>query len=219
MAGPLQGSDTAPHDKGSYPLLTEATSNRTALGHETELCQHLDNCEHQSPAVQRSNTAPASCEHFCPIKTAPKIVQSASRDSEPWVRTIHIHLDRLGPKATRICRCLLDTGSDLNLISQRILASLGLAFNPCRGPPVTGIGGIEVAPIGSVVLTWHMDGRQNTKYSEQFWVISNNPPARFDVLLGSDWIMETGALLRNREIMLARCFGLHFGLLQRTAAP
>ncbi|KAF7507456.1 hypothetical protein GJ744_010387 [Endocarpon pusillum] len=223
----LQGSVTPINDKGCR-LFTgqenEVTRSTTCEAREIETreiesLQCLDEVEHQNPAVHRSNTAPASYGHYLPIIPTPKTIhptsyilaESPKSDAEPWVRTIHIHLDTAGPEVTKICRCLLDTGSDFNLISERTLSFLGLTFYSHEGPAVIGVGGIPVVPIGSVVLTWHMDGKVDVKYCKQFWVISNKTPALFDVLLGKDWIKETKALLRNKEIMLAHCPSLHRG--------
>ena len=123
-----------------------------------------------------------------------------SKDLAPWVRTLHFHLNKDQPSTTATSKCLLDSGSDLNLISQRFLHLLGLPLIPHEAPTVTGIGGIPVIPIGSVILTWHMDSKEHFRYTRKFWVISNDTPALFDVLLGQRWIKETKAFLRNQEI-------------------
>jgi hypothetical protein len=114
------------------------------------------------------------------------------------------------PDLTEPCRCLLDTGSDFNLVSERILRELGQLFTRSERerPTLIGIGAVHILPIGSVVLTWHMD-RKNRKYSDIFWVISDDTPALFDVLIGKGWIKKYKAFLRNPEVMLTRQLGLH----------
>ena len=169
---------------------------------------------HKCSAVQRSSTAPASYGYVLPIAPAGSIAGSRSKevvnyqgaDAQPWVRTIHIHLDR-DPPLTEVCRCLLDTGSDFNLISQRTLRTLELQFTAREEPTLTGIGGFQIFPIGSVVLTWHMDRYEKVAYHDTFLVISDDVRPLFDVLLGKDWIKKSKALLRNDKIMLARCLG------------
>jgi hypothetical protein len=130
-------------------------------------------------------------------------------EAEPYVRTIHIHLDQDQGDLTELCRCLLDTGSDFNLVSQRTLRILGLQFTEPKGPAVTGLGGAQILPIGSISLRWHMDRREQVSYCENFWVISDDTPPLFDVLLGKHWIKKHKALLRNPEVMLARSLRLH----------
>ena len=195
-------------------IIRPITSERRTI----EPHQPPDDFEHQSPAVHRSNTAPATYGHNLPSvpgqttvdPAATETVEFPKPDADPWVRTIHIHPDRHRPDATQLCRCLLDTGSDLNLISERILHLLQVPLLAHEGPPVTGFAGIPLVPMGSVMLTWHMDGFQHVRYCRKFSVISNDTLApRFDVLLGNVWIKETNALLRNAEVMLARRLGLH----------
>lgn len=135
-------------------------------------------------------------------------VDSLGSEAEPWVKTIHIHLDKDRPDLTELCRCLLDTGSDFNLVSQKTLRTLQLPFTEREGPAVTGLGGAKILPIGSVLLTWHMDRRERVTYTKNFWVISDETPALFDVLVGKHWIKEHKALLRNPKVMLTRYLGL-----------
>ena len=198
------------------------TSGRRRKGH----FQGLNEAEHEGLAVHRSNTAPASYGHVLPIQPARQTPTNMTNESnrgsisnepggpvgsedDPWTKTMHIHLDKDRPEDTELCRCLLDTGSDFNLISETTLLTLHLPFNKRRGPGVTGIGGAQIFPIGSVVLTWHMDGQRGKTYYETFWVISEDTPALFDVLIGKEWIKKTNALLKNPKVLLSRFLPLH----------
>lgn len=134
-------------------------------------------------------------------------VGSLNSEAEPWVATMHILLDRRG--RTRIRRCLIDTCADINLVSKKTLDDLQLPYNLSGEDQVYGISGAPLLPIGSIVLTWHMDGREAI-YSQKFSVIPDEVPVRFDVLLGKPWIDKTGAVRRNSTVMLlTRRLGLH----------
>jgi hypothetical protein len=114
-----------------------------------------------------------------------------SQESEELcAKTIHIHLDEDRADLTEPCRCLLDTGSEFDLVSERTLRNKRLSFARCEVSPVTGLGGFQILPIGSVLLKWHMDRKKQTTYHRTFLVISDDTPALFDVLIGKDWIVE-----------------------------
>jgi hypothetical protein len=122
---------------------------------------------------------------------------------------MRIHLANGQPNATGLCRCLLDTGSDLNLVSLRILRTLSLQFIGQQGPKVTTAGGAQFFPIGDVLLKWHMDKREQVTYTANFWVVPDVPPALFDIVLGNQWIDKHKALQRNSSVMIARSLGFH----------
>lgn len=160
--------------------------------------------------MKRSNTAPASYAYVLPIAPARKVADSLPNEvvDSLGAATIHVQLDRDLPDLTDICRCTLDTGSDFNLISERTLRSLQLPFTPRpEAPTLTGLGGVHVLPIGSVVLTWHMDRHKTKSYNETFWVISEDMQPLFDVLLGKDWLKESKALMRNDKVIVVRRLG------------
>lgn len=163
-------------------------------------------------AVRRSDTAPATYEHVLPIASAQTNAGSPPEGTvdSPWAATIHIHMNRDQPDETEVCRCMLDTGSDLNLVSQRTLRNLGLQFTHRKGPTLTGLGNVPIFPVGFIMLTWHVNRHEKITYSEEFWVISDDVHPLFDVLLGKDWIHDNNALLRNPKILLMRCLGWNF---------
>lgn len=125
-------------------------------------------------------------------------------DDDPCAaRTIHIHFEKDQAEATEVRRCLIDTGSDFNLISESTVLDLGLEVSRRRGPEVTGLGGAQIFPIGSLMLRWHMNHHSEITYYEPFYVISQDTPALFDVLIGKKWIKKYKALLRNDQVMHA----------------
>ncbi|KAF7505017.1 hypothetical protein GJ744_001471 [Endocarpon pusillum] len=163
---------------------------------------------HQCSVVKRSNTAPASYGYVLPIATAQKITSAHPNEVVDSLRaaTIHIHPDREQPDLTELCRCTLDTGSDFNLVSERTLHTLKLPFTPFTThevPELTGLGGVPILPIGSVLLKWHMDRHKGVYYQETFYVISEAVQPLFDVLLGKEWLEENRALVRNNQVILA----------------
>jgi hypothetical protein len=100
--------------------------------------------------------------------------------------TVHVHLDQnKPPDRTEVFRFLLDTRADLNLVAERVLHDLGMPLpNLDNEPPtLTGFDGVHILPIGSVILTFHIDGTTHD-YSEMFWIISDNTPPYFDLLFG-----------------------------------
>lgn len=135
--------------------------------------------------------------------------ESIERASSLRAGTIHIHLDKSQPDPIQICRCLLDTGSDCNLVSERIVRSLQLTVNEHEVDPVTPLGGIQILPIGTVELNWHMDNRKSVIYSESFLVVPETAQPSFDVILSNNWIEKYQAFQRNPRVMLARHLRFH----------
>lgn len=93
-------------------------------------------------------------------------------------------------------RCRMDTGSDVNLISESTVLDLGLPFTRGRYPELTGIGGAQVFPIGALLLRLRMSGHPEITFYERFYVISQDTPALFDALIGRKWIKDNKTLLR-----------------------
>jgi hypothetical protein len=196
----------------------------------TEQPEGPNEVEHRSPAVPQLSTAPAFSEIVLPTEPTrhmpPSLPTSmpnentagfepserrGSLGSEPdqYTTTIHIHPDKHRPNLTEPHRCLLDTGSDFNLVSQKTLRMLSIPFNEREKPVMTLLGGVQFLPIGSVLLAWHMDKHKQVTYYEEFFVLSESKPPLFDLLLGKDWIRKNKALLRNPEVLLVRHLGSH----------
>ncbi len=167
--------------------------------------------------IHRSSTAPTSSAGIVPTQRmsvdmpreifpgAESIDRPYRRPSEADLRvtTIHLHLNE---EQYEVCRCLLDTGADLNFVSQQTLDNSQLPFVPRvprEVPSVTVLGGSKIQPIGSIRLTWHIDNHAGQIYSDDFWVISNIMRPPFDVLLGHRWIKEQRAFKRNSSVLLA----------------
>jgi hypothetical protein len=133
-------------------------------------------------------------------------VPNEIKEPESFAGTVHIHLDQnKPPDRTQVCRFLLDTGADLNLVAERVLKDLGMPLPNLENEPptLTGLGDVHVLPIGSVILTFHIDGKTHD-YSEMFWIISENTPALFDLLFGNRWIKHHKALRRNPTVYFSR---------------
>lgn len=122
--------------------------------------------------------------------------------TEPWTRTMHIRLDEHQPNKTEPRQCLFDLDSELNLVSERTLRAMPLSFKAHPAPMIyLGPGSGNILAIGSVFLAWHMDRRKGVMYTDHFWVVPDDERLLFDVVLGKDWIRESGLLVRNRQIM------------------
>jgi hypothetical protein len=201
----------------------------TTLGQRTtEQLEESSEVEHRSPAVPRFSTAPALSDIILttePTGRMPPSLPTAmpngdttlfepnerrgplGSESEQYTTTIHIHLDQHRPNLTEPSRCLLDTGSDFNLVSEETLHRLSIPFNERKTPAMTLLGGVQFLPIGSVRLSWHMDKHKQVTYHEEFFVLSDSTKPFFDVLLGKDWIIRHRALLRNPKVLLVRHLG------------
>jgi len=141
----------------------------------------------------------------------PMSVPNETKEPESFAGTVHIHLDEnQPPERTQVRRFILDTGADLNLVAERVLHDLGLPLSDSENEPPTliGIGDAHVLPIGSVLLTFHIDGKTRD-YTEMFWVISEDTPPLFDLLFGKRWIKHHKALRRNHAVYLARHLRRH----------
>jgi hypothetical protein len=129
---------------------------------------------------------------------------------EVFTTTIHIHYDRDQPDLTEPRRCLLDTGSDVNLVSQRTLRMLSLSMTECEDSVISL--GAQILLIGSTKLSWHVDCQEQKTYHTNFLVVADDIRPRFDFILGKDWIKENEALLHNPRVLLVHSLGSHFVL-------
>lgn len=91
-------------------------------------------------------------------------------------------------------RCLIDTGSDLNIITRRALQGLQSDVRPLSGY-LNGAGG-RAEIIGRTDLTWHLKRgcdpvrRRRLNRSNSFVVVDPTVPYKFDCILGEPWIQE-----------------------------
>jgi len=95
----------------------------------------------------------------------------------------------------------LDTGSEVNLVAERILEELGYEYYHNTDMNICTLGGKNIQPVGDITLKWHIEGRPDRMFSTDFLVIAKDIPVSFDFLLGRYCIGETKALLRNREVL------------------
>lgn len=102
---------------------------------------------------------------------------------------------------------MLDTQSDVCLVSQRILTELGYDFYPRDVGEVFGINQ-SFFPIGTVPLLWHVFGLPNEVHNTEFYVISEQMEPAFDFILSKHWIAQNGALLRNPRVINSHSYFL-----------
>lgn len=101
-----------------------------------------------------------------------------------------------GRPGTRIGK--LDTGSKVNVISQKVMDTLGIKIEPYEGPDLTPIGP-NIRPLGSITLDWHVMTRKKT-YTTTFVVLNTSLSEGFDILLGEETIREIGIYQDNRDV-------------------
>lgn len=103
-------------------------------------------------------------------------------------------------------RAMLDTGAQVNLISEQALVGTGYQVTPAS-PGGTdllqsiGRAIIDIKVIGTVDLTWHVRNKPHKEYTDIFVVIAGDAAAEFDALLGRHWLEEHKAFKRNKKIL------------------
>jgi hypothetical protein len=124
-------------------------------------------------------------------------------DEEYWILPMSIHkLGYEGKDYTVPRYGRLDPGSQVNLVSERILEELGYDYYHNRNMSIFMLGGIRLQPVGDITLKWHMEGKPNRVQTTNFAVIAKDVPVSFDFLLGRGWCAETKALVKNQEVLL-----------------
>ncbi|KAK2768736.1 hypothetical protein FQN54_000592 [Arachnomyces sp. PD_36] len=118
---------------------------------------------------------------------------SSARGNPGFILDILLHSN--GSYSRR--RAKMDTGAMGNLIAKRALSGLDVVCSEYMGLPLQPIGP-ELKPSEQVELEWSVVGREKN-YTTTFCVIPDSL-AGFDILLGENWIIENGALQRNRDI-------------------
>jgi predicted aspartyl protease len=131
---------------------------------------------------------------------------SEGSDDEPqqYIISMAIHKpDVVGPGHVTPRRGLLDTGSDVNLVSGNIVAELNMQryYEPSK---VLTLGDKLVTTTYIVIIKWHVDGKPEKPYTTEFLVIPEEIPCAFDFLIGSGWINHTKALIRNHKVFFLR---------------
>jgi hypothetical protein len=128
---------------------------------------------------------------------------SSTQNSHPFIFDINIHLTKAGSGVPRkiMKRVLLDTGSDLNLISAAAHADLRTKIIPekCCVHSVSG----ESQIVGSTRLRWNFissDPHERSKptgFSAVFHVLSKHETPSFDCILGHGWLKANRAVFWN----------------------
>jgi hypothetical protein len=133
-----------------------------------------------------------------------RIVQKGHNeiDEEYWIIPMSIHkLGYEGRDYTVPRYGRLDPGSQVNLVSERILEELDYAYYHNRDMSIFALGGSELQPVGDIWLKWHVDGKPDLIHTTKFAVIGKDVPVSFDFLLGRGWCAETRALKKNPEVL------------------
>lgn len=142
----------------------------------------------------------------------PRCVPASSTKhmSNPFLFDINICVpDDTGGQRKVMKRVLVDSGSDLNLISHDALRSLESPARPLQRS-VQSLAGTS-AIVGEASLTWTfllIRPRAPSTHSDRFYVLAKSEHARFDCILSHIWIMSNidvfTALLSSRVPRLAQ---------------
>jgi len=125
-------------------------------------------------------------------------VEMAARIPQSIFSRLPMHTARRG---------LLDTGADINLVAAEALDGTGYE-NQIRPDKldIQSFGKMELPfnLAGLVRISWHVNGKPQAVYTEDFWVVPRDIKCEFDFLLGRKWIEENDALLRNNSVIVIR---------------
>jgi hypothetical protein len=126
--------------------------------------------------------------------------RSREIDEDYWIIHMSIHrLNYRGDDYTVPRYGRLDPGSEVNLVSERILDELNYHYYCNAG--VLYVPGSELQTVGDITLKWHVAGKPDQVYTTDFMVIAKDVPLSFDFLLGRGWCKETKALIKNPEVL------------------
>jgi hypothetical protein len=141
------------------------------------------------------------------------VLQRELAELDPWIVDMHIHICVDGKnKTTTLARGLLDTQSDVSLISGKQVAALGLehvvrptnVMDPIRvytlGKGITS----SITPEGSLPIRWHINKHEGRIYSEEFLVLPDALQPHFDFLISKHFIAQHQFLLRNPAVLYLR---------------
>lgn len=147
-------------------------------------------------------TTPAAS--IIPVATA-----SQEKPEHPFITNMQIHRRGRGPRRTKFFRGKLDTQSPVNLISIKKVQELGLRkhvrpisdMSPIRLRTIGEGPGSVITPTGSVMITWHTNGKDHVTYTKEFHVLPPTlPEPAFDCLIGWETIQQENFLHRNEDI-------------------
>lgn len=127
--------------------------------------------------------------------------RSGEIDEDYWIIPMSIHrLNYRGEDYTVPRYGLLDSGSDVNLVSERILDELKYPYYHNAGA-LCMLGKNELRTVGDITLKWHVARKPDQVYTTNFTVIAKDVQLGFDFLLGRGWCKETKALIKNPKVL------------------
>ena len=94
----------------------------------------------------------------------------------------------------------LDTGADVNVVSNAVVSELNMQTELYDGPPIAPVGKTFM-PERKTKFDWHVSRFPKT-YTTEFLVIPNEISKGFDVLLSDSTIKEIGFFNRNGKVFL-----------------
>jgi hypothetical protein len=131
---------------------------------------------------------------------------SEGSDDEPLQYIVPMAIHKPGvaePEHTTPRRGLLDTGSGVNVVSQKVVDELNM-MPWYENSQLLTLGDVPFRTIGVVIMRWHVDGRPEKTYNTKFLVIPRDIECAFDFLIGLEWIRRTKALIPNHAVFFLR---------------
>ena len=195
-SGHLNGAPTA--STASEPSPATKLAKNTAAGSQSE---HTDGSRNATEKDLNSRSQPPVCplitdQSLSETNTSKPSLPSSSMEQiipvEPselrttFKMAIHMEGEQMLKRMVQ-----LDTGSSVNLLSELVLADLGMPLEPWDGKVIPLGEGEPIWPLGKVTLDWHVIGKPKT-YKDTFLVIDAASSEDFDVLLSRDTIGRVG---------------------------
>lgn len=185
MARPLETAQVLPGLDILEPAFAEQTNTQGDSDPDRPIIHTLEVEDSQQPQRKAPSILPDVVHHPqpCEFKTTFRMV-------------IHV-ADNL----TRQRVGKLDTASKVDVISNQVVTSLGMAMEPYNGPSIAPLGP-PIHPVGQIELDWHVANRWKT-YTTKFAVLDDSLTKDFDALLGVDTIKEIGFYKVDNSVWLA----------------
>lgn len=195
-------SSSAPHKQQNEPLgrpseTDQVLPSQAVLQHD--LAEQATSQESVNPFEPDVYTAGIEDSRGQLLRTPSERSQNdSSVDQSSKLKTqfnmvIHAPQDRIGTRVAKV-----DTGSDVNVVSEDVVKELDMTMKPYLGRDVFSIGKL-VRPLGTVRLEWHIMKRTKT-YNTEFLVFAPDMSRDFDVLLSEDEIAKVGFYINNSKV-------------------
>ena len=124
------------------------------------------------------------------------LATSSPQPSETLKNQFKMVIHGEGRTNIRIAR--LDTGSEVNVLSEQVVIDLGLPRQKYRGASIQSLG-VNVDPVGVVTFEWHVLKRSKT-YSTEFCVVDKDRSLKFDALISHKTIEDVGFYRVNTDV-------------------